>query len=214
MQLADAIHAAGEAVSCSLSTPQTALLAQYVELVYKWNRIANLTGVSGAFEFVSRHLTDCLSILPFVSGSTLVDVGSGAGLPGFVLACVRPHWCVYLVEPRAKRARFLDHARLALALPKVEIVASRVEHWQPPRRIETIVCRAFGTVQDFVRVTSTLQTPGCRLLAMKGQDPARELAGMDRRGLDSHVHKLTVPGWRDRHLVVLECATCNIPSHE
>jgi 16S rRNA (guanine527-N7)-methyltransferase len=202
--LNDAIRAAAHTLAFPLSCAQEALLAQYVELVFKWNRITNLIGVAEPAEFIAKHLTDCLSIAPFVVGDTLVDVGSGAGLPGMVLACVQPELFVYLLEPRAKRARFLEHARIALALPNVEVVTARVEAWQPPRRVATIICRAFGSVQEFVRVTTALQSPGCRLLAMKGQDPTRELVGLATNDLNCTVHPLKVPGWRTRHLVMLE----------
>ena len=211
MTLVEAIHTVGSSLACPLSPAQEESLAQYVDLVFKWSRIANLTGVAAPDEFVSKHLTDCLSIAPYVGGNTLVDVGSGAGLPGLVLACIRPELFVYLIEPRAKRARFLEHARIALALPNVEVVTSRIEDWQPPRRIATVVCRAFGTVQEFVRVTATLHTPGCRLLVMKGQNPVDELAGIEPHRFDCDVHALTVPGWRARHLVVLECVVPPIP---
>ncbi len=206
MVLVEAIRAAAHALAFPLSCSQETLLAHYVELVFKWNRIANLIGVAEPEEFIAKHLTDCLSIAPYVVGDTLVDVGSGAGLPGLVLACVQPELCVYLLEPRAKRARFLEHARITLGLPKVEVVTTRVEDWQPPRRMTTIVCRAFGSVQEFVRVTTALQGPGCRLLAMKGQEPTRELADLVAPGLSWTVHPLNVPGWDTRHLVMLEGA--------
>jgi 16S rRNA (guanine527-N7)-methyltransferase len=202
--LNEAIRAAAHTLAFPLSHTQETLLAQYVELVFKWNRITNLIGVAEPAEFIAKHLTDCLSIAPYVAGDTLVDVGSGAGLPGMVLACVRPEVFVYLLEPRAKRARFLEHARIALALPNVEVVTARVEAWQPPRRVVTIVCRAFGSVQEFVRVTTALQSPGCRLLAMKGQDPVRELAALSVADFKCTVHPLAVPGWHTRHLVMLE----------
>jgi 16S rRNA (guanine527-N7)-methyltransferase len=203
VDLVDAIRAAGERVALPLSDAQQALLGRYVELLFKWNRITNLIGPSEVVEFVEKHLTDCLSVARFVRGATLVDVGSGAGLPGLVLACIKPELRVFLVETRAKRARFLETARIALALPNVEVVTSRIEHWQPTLVIDTLICRAFGTLAEFVRVTAQLQQPGCRLLAMKGQDPVAELAGLATDAFEYKVHTLDVPGWRTRHLVEL-----------
>lgn len=203
MELGDAIRDAGAQVSVPLSGAQVARLVQYVELVFKWNRIANLTGVRDVAEFIARHLSDCLSILPHVPAGVLADIGSGAGLPGLVLACVAPERRVFLVEPRAKRARFLEHARIALQLPQVEVVNARVEDWRPDVVVDAFVCRALGSVAEFVAVTAGLQRPGCRLLAMKGQVPAAELAGIHPRAYACRVHALQVPGWRDRHLVEL-----------
>jgi len=204
-QLAEAIREAGVQVSVPLSGAQIACLAHYVELVFKWNRVSNLIGVRDVGEFVTRHLSDCLSVLPYVHGATLADVGSGAGLPGLVLACVRPDLGVFLIEPRAKRARFLEHARLTLALNNVEVVGARIEDWAPTQAIASVICRAFGSVPDFVLATRALQVPGCRLLAMKGQVPTAELAGIDDEKFASRVHQLQVPGWQARHLVELVC---------
>ncbi len=205
MDLRNAVRVAGESVNVALTASQQTLLARYVELVLKWNRITNLIGVDSADEFIAKHLADCLSVLSFIPETTLADLGSGAGLPGLVLACVRPGLFVSLVEPRAKRARFLAQACISLGLSNVEVIPFRVEAWQPARRPDGIICRAFGSISSFVQVTRALQAPGTQLFAMKGQDPADEVRALAGYGMDCQIHELNVVGWRSRHLVVLTC---------
>lgn len=183
-------------------------LARYVELVFKWNRITNLVGTRDPDVFVSEHVADCLSISPYVGVGTLADIGSGAGLPGIVLACLDPARRILLVEPRAKRARFLEQVRIALALPHVMVVNARVEAWCPQEPVDIFVSRALGSLAEFVRLTTAFQRPGCRLFAMKGQVPVTELSALDTARFTSCVRALDVPGFRERHLVEL---TVNAP---
>jgi 16S rRNA (guanine527-N7)-methyltransferase len=201
--LADAIRQAAESVGVAADEGAVERLGRYVELVFKWNRIANLVGARNPDVFVAEHLADCLSIGPYVGAGSLADVGSGAGLPGVVLACMDPARHIVLVEPRAKRARFLEHVRIALALPHLTVVNARVEAWHPREPIDVCVSRALGSLGDFVRLTRAIQRPGCRLLAMKGQVPVTELAALDATRFSCRVHALDVPGRRERHLVEL-----------
>lgn len=205
-----AIGAVAARVAVTLTATQAGLLARYVDLLFKWNRVSNLIGVRDVDDFIHRHLADCLSILPYVHGMTLADIGSGAGLPGLAIACARPEWRVALVEPRAKRARFLVHAGHTLGLSNIDVAAVRGEDWRPAFPIDTFVCRAFGSLAAFVAATATLQRPGCRLLAMKGEVPEAELAALDGGRYACQVHRLDVAGWRSRHLVemVVRPAEC------
>ncbi|MSR15272.1 MAG: 16S rRNA (guanine(527)-N(7))-methyltransferase RsmG [Gammaproteobacteria bacterium] len=195
---------AAAAVGVALSRAQSDLLMHYTELVFKWNRIANLTGAKSSEDFIIRHIADCLTIVPYVVGTQVLDLGSGAGLPGIVLACVTPNKEITLVEPRGKRARFLEQVRIELALRNVEVAAVRLENWQPDRPVDTFICRAFGSLSEFLAATHAGQTLGCRLIAMKGRDPAPELAAIDSTAYRTEVQSLTVPGWESRHLVICD----------
>lgn len=188
-----------------LTVASRAALLSYVALVFRWQRIANLTGAPDPSTFIRQHVSDSLSVLPHVGAGPLADVGSGAGLPGLVLAIAQPALEVVLVEPRGKRARFLEQARIELALPNVSVHAGRVQDWHPMLPPQTLICRAFASIPDFLTATLHLQSPGVRVLAMKGDLPEVELAGLDHDRYRSEVLPLEVAGWARRHLVALDC---------
>lgn len=204
MELADAIEAAAIGVGCILDAAQNARLEQYARLVFKWNRIANLTGAADPAAFVSRHLADSLALPAHVRGNHVADVGSGVGLPGVVLASLRPDWQVALLEPRGKRARFLAQVCIELSLPNTQALATRVEQWRPVRRPDTIVSQAVGSMQMLFMLTRHLHAPGVRLIAMKGEDPAPEVAGLPPGPFAVRVEAIAVPGHRARHLVIVD----------
>jgi len=195
---------AAQAVGIELSSMQVDRLAHYVELVYKWNRLSNLIGVAAPAEFITRHIADCLAVLPYVTGNRLADIGSGAGLPGLVIACVNPGLPVDLIEPRGKRVRFLQQAQIELELSQVTVVPQRVEDWRPSKLPDALVSRALSGLHDFVAATRHLQHVGVRLLAMKGRMPTPELAALDAPHLTIRTEQLKVPGWDSRYVVVAD----------
>jgi 16S rRNA (guanine527-N7)-methyltransferase len=199
------IASLGRDLGVALAPESVAALARYVELVFRWQRIANLTGAAGPDTFIDEHLSDCLSVLPFLGEGALADIGSGSGLPGLVVAILRPDIHVALVEPRGKRARFLQQVRIELKLTNVNVHTARVEAWSPARPIDTLICRAFSSLPDFIVATRHLQRPGLRLLAMKGELPKSELAEVEAQGFAVQSQLLTVPGWSRRHLVIIQC---------
>jgi 16S rRNA (guanine527-N7)-methyltransferase len=202
--LTEAIDAAAAGVSCALEPGRRMLLARYATLVFKWNRIANLTGAMDAATFVERHLADSLALTPHIAGSHVTDIGSGVGLPGIVLACLRPDWQVTLIEPRGKRARFLAQAGIELALANVQVIATRVEHWRPEQAPDTLVSQAVASLGELLRLTSHLHAPGLRLIVMKGEDPEPEIAELAPAPCTLRVAPLAVPGRRARHLVIID----------
>ena len=204
MQLAALVRAAAASVRVSLSDPQIDALVRYVELVFKWNRIANLTGARGLSEFVTAHIADCLAVVPHVREASVLDLGSGAGLPGVVIACARPDLEVTLLEARGKRARFLEQVRIELDLARVQVVHARIEAWRPSKKVECVVCRAYGSLAAFVHDTAGVLAPNGRLLAMKGANPATEIQALDPDQYVIEVINLDVPAWTLRHLVILE----------
>ena len=206
LELVDAALASvAEAVHPPLTPASRDALLSYVALVFRWQRIANLTGAPDPATFVRQHVSDSLSVLPHVGAGPLADIGSGAGLPGLVLAIAQPALEVVLVEPRGKRARFLEQARIELGLSNVSVEAGRVQDWHPLHPPQTLICRAFASIADFLNATLHLQSPGVRMLAMKGDLPEVELAALDPGRYRSEVLPLEVAGWARRHLVALDC---------
>ena len=196
--------AAADAYGFSLSELQLAQLARYVAMIMRWGRIANLTGAGTAMAFAREQVVDCLAVVPFAGHGRLLDVGSGNGLPGVVLAIVLPALSVTLLEPRAKRARFLTQVRIDLGLTNVQIICARVEDHRPLQPYDTVLARAFGALAQFFAASRASRGPHTRLLAMKAHLEPTELAdcGMPATALRSI--PLAVPGYAARHLVVVE----------
>lgn len=179
-------------------------LVKYAELIVKWNRTINLVATASAGNLVRDHIVDCLAAVPFIDGSRIVDVGAGAGLPGIVIAILRPQSEVFLVESRQRKARFLRHVAIELGLHNISIVAQRIETWQPDDAVDFVVCRGYGALGKFIDDTRALHHVGCQLVAMKGASPAAEIAALSVDVRAISVRVLTVPGWRQRHLVTID----------
>ena len=178
-------------------------LLAYRDLMLKWNRTYNLTALKDPAQMVSHHLLDSLAILPWVTGPELLDVGSGAGLPGIPLAIARPDLRVTLVDAVQKKAAFQRQAAIELGLTNVQACHARVEELQG--QYGMITSRAFAELADFVRLTRPLLAPGGRWLAMKGLAPEQELAALPADVRVAGLHPLRVPGLdAARHLVILQ----------
>ena len=153
-------------------------LLAYRDELARWGRVHNLTSVLEPDRMIPVHLLDSLALAPLVRGQRLADVGSGGGLPGIPLAIVRPAWSVTLIEPRAKRALFLEHVARTLRLANVIVERCRAEDAPAGARYDTVMTRAFGTLAEFVAAAAQLRAPGGCLLAAKGRDPAAEVAAL------------------------------------
>jgi len=204
MKLAEGVAALG------LSLPLGAedRLAAYLELLAKWNRVYNLTAIRDPEKMVSHHLLDSLAVLPVLEKSTvvgqpfqphLVDVGSGAGLPGLVLAVARPEWKIVSVEAVEKKAAFQRQARIELGLTNVSIHCGRVEDLAGC--FDGVLARAYASLAEFVHSAGHLSDT---LWAMKGGYPVDELGMLPPAwGLVSS-QRLVVPGLAaERHLLQL-----------
>ena len=162
-------------------------LAEYVALLAQWNRAYNLTAVRDPFAMIDRHVLDSLTALDLLVGNRLLDAGTGAGLPGLVLAVVRPDVRCTLLDSARKKTRFCEHAAMTLGLDNVDVVSERLSDHRPPHRYSTVISRATFSVADLVTGTRPLlDTPG-RIVAMKGPRPESELAALDRTGLEVRV---------------------------
>lgn len=181
-------------------------LLTYLDLLVKWNRVYNLTAITDPKRMVSHHLLDSLAVLPHLDAERLLDVGSGAGLPGIPLALARPELEVTLLEASQKKAAFLQQAAIELKLSNVEAVHARAEDYRPRSPFPRIVSRAFSELSDFVRLTTHLLAQGGRWLAMKGLYPQAEIGRLQGARV-IEVVRLAVPGLNaERHLVILERA--------
>ena len=177
-------------------------LLEYQALLERWNGAYNLTAVRDPQEMVTRHLLDSLSILPFVRGQSLADLGTGPGLPGIVLAIAAPGREMLLVDSNGKKVRFLREAIRALKLEGVRAVQSRVEDVQG--QFDCVTARAFASLADMLGWGGHLLAPEGIWLAMKGKRPDDELPGVPQGFVLRETHELAVPGLEgERHLLVL-----------
>ncbi len=188
------------ALGLSLPAGAATKLLAFLDLLAKWNRTYNLTAVRDKQEMVAHHLLDSLAVLPHLEGiASVADVGSGAGLPGIVLAIARPELRVVSIEANQKKTAFQRQAAIELALANLEVCCGRVEAVAGP--FEAAVSRAFSDVADFIRLAGHLAP---RLYAMKGTYPREELAKLPAGWYVVNDKKLVVPGLAaERHLIVL-----------
>lgn len=180
-------------------------LLAYHALLEKWNKAYNLTAVRDPREMVERHLVDSLSIVPHLSCTKLLDVGSGGGLPGLVIAIMRPDIQVTLLDSNGKKSRFCQQVKMELKLANVSVENRRLETYQPDPKPDCITSRAFATLKDMVEKSAACCETGTRFLAMKGVYPQQELEQLPATVKVAKVLPLTVPGADgERHLVVLD----------
>lgn len=179
-------------------------LLAYAALLYKWNRTYNLTALRDPEQAVPYHLLDSLAVLPYLPAGRLLDVGSGGGMPGIVLAIARPDLAVTLLDSNSKKSAFLQQAAIELALANISVHAGRVEQYHPAVGFAAITARAFSELADFVRLSRHLLAADGRWLALKGLWPHAEIARLPPDIAVEAVHRLAVPGVDgERHLVVL-----------
>ena len=189
------------------ATPdQIETLLDYVELLFRWNGTYNLTAVRGFGEMIDRHVLDSLAIAKFVRGDSLVDIGSGAGLPGIPLAILEPSRHCTLIDSNGKKARFLREAVRVLSLSNVCVENARVEDVQG--QFDTVTARAFASVAEMVALGGHLLARDGVLLAMKGLVNPEEVLGLPPEFAIAEIAPLVVPGTdKARHLVIVRRAT-------
>jgi 16S rRNA (guanine527-N7)-methyltransferase len=168
-----------EAVGFSIGAAQADALAHFVELLLRWNKVHNLTGVRGADEVVDRHLVESFALRALLQGDTVADVGSGGGLPGLPLAIAEPERRFTLIESRSKRVAFLRHAAAELALRNVEVAHGRAEGLRVEQPFATVLARAVAPPAELLEICRHLTAPGSILLLLTAghlQDAFRGLA--------------------------------------
>jgi 16S rRNA (guanine527-N7)-methyltransferase len=191
------------ALALDVSEQQQKKLVAYVELIAKWNKAFNLTSVRDPADMISRHILDSLAILPYLEGGSLLDVGSGAGLPGIPVAILKPEMAVTLLDSNSKKTRFLQQAKTELKLENITVVHSRVEEADLPK-FDLVSARAFSTIDDIIDLAGRhCDDAGC-LVLMKGLYPEEELQAVTGGFSLQDIQSLDVPGCEgQRHLVRL-----------
>ena len=151
-------------------------LLAFIKLIAKWNKAYNLTAVRNNEDMARLHILDSLAILPYIEGKRVIDIGTGAGLPGIPLAIFLPEVEFVLLDSNAKKTRFVQQVILELKLKNVSVIHSRAEDYQPELGFDSVTTRAFSSLPDMVKMTAHLLNPNGVILAMKGQIPEAELA--------------------------------------
>ncbi|MCU7553607.1 16S rRNA (guanine(527)-N(7))-methyltransferase RsmG [Alteromonas sp. ASW11-19] len=183
---------------------QRSQLIEYVLLINKWNKAYNLTSVREPKDMVVRHLLDSLAVKPFISGSQVIDVGTGPGLPGIPLAIVLPDVQFTLLDSLGKRVRFMTQSLYALGVTNATPLQTRVEKHQPDTPYDGVISRAFASLKDMLHWCAHLVDSQGEFLALKGQFPQSEIDEVSDHFQITKVHNLTVPGLEgERHLVTI-----------
>ncbi|MFN9707541.1 MAG: 16S rRNA (guanine(527)-N(7))-methyltransferase RsmG [Burkholderiales bacterium] len=181
-----------------LSVQQTEQLQAYLELLQKWNKVYNLTALRDGEKMLTHHIFDSLSLLPSLrqfgnlSQKRILDVGSGAGLPGVVLAIANPEMVVTCIDSVGKKTAFIQQVAASLKLPKLASVHARVEQWSS-QPFQIIISRAFSSLADFVRLSFPHLAQDGVWLAMKGKMPSDELTELPSQIEVFHVEQLQIP---------------------
>lgn len=196
--------------SCHLNSDQANQLFEYCQLLQKWNRSYNLTAIDTLEDMLSLHLLDCLAVIPHVpqNTQTILDIGSGAGLPGFPLAITHPHWHITSLDASRKKILFQKQAAAELKLVHLHPIHTRVEQFaqeqaKQNRSFDVIISRALASLADLVCWTEPLLQKQTLMLAMKGQFPQQEISELSSE-YQVNVVPLTIPTLnQERHLVIL-----------
>lgn len=205
--LADKVMQGLDALDISYGDEAIEKLVVYMELLAEWNKTHNLTAVDDLEEMLSIHIFDCASIKPYIKGSTLLDVGSGAGLPGMVLAILSPALQVTSVEARNKKAQFQMFAANKLRLQNFKVENVRIEDFKPKEKFVMVTSRAFSSIENFVTGSRDAIAPNGRWLAMKGVVPKEELKVLKKMNLKFDTFALKVPELdAQRNLIVISAS--------
>ncbi|MCS0582968.1 16S rRNA (guanine(527)-N(7))-methyltransferase RsmG [Massilia pinisoli] len=197
------------AMQLDVSPAQQEKLMDYLALMFKWNAVYNLTSLRDPMQMVTHHLLDSLAAVPaFARSRNVLDVGSGGGLPGIVLAIVRPDMKVSMIDTVHKKTAFLTQVKAELELTNVTVYTARVEQLQVSDKFDVITSRAFADLSDFVNWSCHLLADGGRYIALKGVAPKDEQERLPADWTVTGLEPLHVPKLgAERHLVFIERST-------
>ena len=203
-QAADSLGTGLQQLGIVSSVLQQQQLLLFLRLLQRWSRTVNLTAVTVPQQMVYRHLFDSLPLLPWLAGRRVLDIGSGAGLPGIPLAIMRPEHDFFLLDSRSKRTRFLQQAVMELGLANVVVITARVEQYQPEEEFDTLTARAVAPLSRLLEYSGHLCSAQGRVLALKNWPIDRELKELPGGWQLQHNIVLSVPGVAaDRRLLIL-----------
>ncbi|MFT5610268.1 MAG: 16S rRNA (guanine527-N7)-methyltransferase [Polaribacter sp.] len=193
-----------DALDVSYGKEAISKLVSYMQLLAEWNKTHNLTSVDDLDKMLGVHIFDSASIKPYVKGGTLLDVGSGAGLPGMILAILSPALDVTSVETRGKKAQFQMYVSNKLNLKNFTVENTRIEDFEPKEKFAMITARAFSSIENLVQGSKQAIAENGRWLAMKGAVPEEELKALKKLGLKYDTYALKVPELdAQRNLIVI-----------
>lgn len=179
---------------------------QYLLLIEKWNKSYNLTAIKTIKEMLYQHIIDSFSIIEYIIGPQIIDVGTGAGLPGIPIAIARPDWQVTLVESNQKKAAFLQQVKIELGLDNITIIAQRIEKTENQKKINTITSRAYASLGVFLKTTQHLiatDNENCRWIAMKSNCSESELQEVKYPFYIKDIMPLNIPGFNAKRELIL-----------
>ncbi|MBS0357646.1 MAG: 16S rRNA (guanine(527)-N(7))-methyltransferase RsmG [Proteobacteria bacterium] len=204
-ELAKLLQTGIDQLKLSIPSLQQEKLLSYLESLNKWNQSYNLTAVRDPKEMVGKHLLDSLALLPWITtGDRIIDVGTGAGLPGIPLAICMPEKQFTLLDSDGKKTRFLTQVVFQLGLSNIKIEQARVEEYAPEVLWDVILTRAFSDLQEMLQKTRHLCSNNGLFLAMKGQLPEDEIREMGEEFKIQNIIPLTIPGSNaERHLIII-----------
>jgi 16S rRNA (guanine527-N7)-methyltransferase len=197
------------AMHLDVSPAQQDKLMDYLALMFKWNAVYNLTSLRDPMQMVTHHLLDSLAAVPaFATAQNVLDVGAGGGLPGIVLAIVRPDMKVSMIDTVHKKTAFLTQVKAQLDLANVTVYTARVEQLEVSDKFDVITSRAFADLSDFVNWSSHLLADGGRYIALKGVAPKDEQERLPPEWQVTGLEPLQVPRLgAERHLVFIARST-------
>lgn len=204
--LGQVLREGGARLGLTLSDSQYEKLLDYLAMLLKWNAVYNLTSVRDPRQMVTQHLLDAMAALPaFTAAQRVLDVGSGGGLPGLVLAIWAPQMQVHMIDTVHKKTAFLTQVKAELELSNAHIHTGRVEQLEVKQKFDVITSRAFAELADFVNWSGHLLEQGGQMIALKGQAPLEEIAGLPSSWRMKELTPLSVPGMdAQRHLVFIQ----------
>jgi 16S rRNA (guanine527-N7)-methyltransferase len=188
------------ALEIPFTPEQREKLLAFLRLIQKWNRVYNLTAIRDPRTAVDLHLLDSLTVWPYLRGERILDVGTGAGLPGIPLAIIGGDRRFILLDSSAKKTRFVQQAIIELGLSNAEVATCRVEDYCPECGFDTILARAYANLAEIFAGTRRMLAPGGMILAQKGQLPENEIRSLKDCVVNTHI--LNIPGLDvERHLI-------------
>jgi 16S rRNA (guanine527-N7)-methyltransferase len=200
----DTIQKGALQMGASLSDNTIQTLVRYLAMLEKWNKAYNLTAIRDVEQMISLHLLDSLATLPYITGDKIIDVGTGPGLPGMVLAICYPEKRFTLLDSNGKKTRFLTQVKMELGIDNVTVENERVEKHLHQGEYDHVISRAFASLQDMINWTLPLPSESGNFLAMKGVYPTEEIAALPKEVDLVSVEPLNVPNIQaERHMVVM-----------